>query len=294
MATILKTIRKKHPEGSLEALVLHKIIDILNDGYPAETRFGEKEFRESTKKFETDLAFLKHLHSRYVKHKHTKVSYDRMQTDMMNNSATKTSDAVTEIAKRFGKCNAASTVLDIGTEDCAFIDAVRTKCFDGSAIISLNTGSLQGYGGDRDRSCIRLYDGVDIAVTVPHDHVDVATVFMTIHHVKDPRGMFESLYTKLRTGSIVIVKEHDVPDGNKTVGHLYDLLHHIYNLVHTPDRFSEKVYREHYARYMSRQSLVNFMKSVGLKDVTSSVELPKHIVTPTKLWRAYYAVFKKI
>eukprot|EP00873_Tetraselmis_striata_P027036 jgi/Tetstr1/447300/TSEL_034737.t1 len=294
MASILKSLRKKHPEGSTEAQVVRKIIDILNDGYPAGSKLTADEFKGATKKFDTDLEFVKFLHRRYVKHKHTSVSYASAQTSMKTTSVASASDAVLAIAKQFGKCNAESTVLDIGTEDCAFIESVRTKCFDGSAIIALNVGGLKGYGKDRDRSCIQLYDGVDIAVSVPHDHVDVVTAFMTIHHVKDPRGMFESLYTKLRSGSIVVVKEHDVPDENKTLGHLYDLLHHVYNLVHTPDRFNEKVFRDHYTRYMSRRALVAFMKTVGLKDVTSSEPLPKHLVTPSRVWRSYYAVFMKI
>ncbi len=173
-------------------------------------------------------------------------------------------------------------ILDIGTEDCYFIDLLNEKS-GVNVTVGLNIGSIGSYRGEKD--CITLYDGINIPF--PDSTFDVVTILMTIHHMDKPEGTLKEVFRVLKKGGKLIIYEHDFSDDktNMTI----DFIHFYYELIYN-STFNSPYYADYIIQRNTKRKLDNILTEIGF--INESDKLPAPLKDPSGRMRIYYGLYK--
>jgi len=189
---------------------------------------------------------------------------------------------VNDIKRNFKFSDSIKKYLDIGSGDCS-IPLVLGKS------LYLKTCNIY---------CSDIYRNPDIAnevnfflvvenekFQVRNNSFDLVTLFQTLHHMKDMEFRLTEIYRILKTGGIMIIREHD--SESKEMNDLITVEHMAYHMF-----FENMSYLDfqnmYYARLFSKQDLENKILSNGFSLLKSFI--PKTKNNPTNY---YYAVFRK-
>lgn len=129
--------------------------------------------------------------------------------------------------------------------------------------------------------------------TLPYDSnsMEFISVFMALHHIRDPANSLKEIHRILKPGGMLLVREHDA--GEPEMGLVLDLLHGFYSMVWPvysvePGQIPEpelESFKDHYSHYRSRQQWNTIITSQGFKLAAES--------NVQSAWRYYYDVYQK-
>eukprot|EP01125_Pyxidicula_operculata_P000052 TRINITY_DN1006_c0_g1_i2.p1 TRINITY_DN1006_c0_g1~~TRINITY_DN1006_c0_g1_i2.p1 ORF type:complete len:265 (+),score=13.03 TRINITY_DN1006_c0_g1_i2:202-996(+) len=116
-----------------------------------------------------------------------------------------------------------------------------------------------------------------------------ATIFMSVHHMKQPVEVLREVYRILQPGSYMIIREHDCdpPEFSNLLDIIHDLYGHVW--AKTITLTTESHYG--YSHYYTRNQLVSLVASAGFEIVQGISHA--HIIDAPNPWKYFYAIFKK-
>lgn len=213
------------------------------------------------------------------------------RNDMMEKQIWKAGNYLRLIRESRVKISRGGTYLDIGCEDCEMprligegIGAKRVKCIN----IDEWSGS---YGLNRSGCDFEYYNGVNIPLKA--NSVDVLSLFMTLHHVKDINGLISNIYRVMKPNGVLLINEHNVGVGDRNDNnrlifeHFLDIIHYLYDLykVKSSKDIMGKYDTTH---YYSKDEMIKIIenKKYGFK-LRSVYENPKSNI------RSIFYVFTK-
>ena len=173
-------------------------------------------------------------------------------------------------------------ILDIGTEDCYFIDLLNEK--SNVIVDGLNIGSIGSYRGEKN--CITLYDGINIPFS--DSTFDVITILMTIHHMDKPEETLKEVHRVLKKGGMLIFYEHDFLDDKTNM--VIDFIHFYYELIYN-SIFNSPYYADYVIRRNTKRKLNNILTNVGF--INESDKLQASLRDPSGNMRMYYGMYIK-
>ena len=145
--------------------------------------------------------------------------------------------------------------LDIGCGKGYIPLAIQTKL--GTQTCAIDIKDERDQFIKDELKCFKIYDGINI----PYKGVDLVSIIMVLHHVRDLDPFLESLYTVLTGDGIVIVREHDAVD--EQTRNLIHIQHEIFSAIYSKDAIY--TYESGEDNYMSKKEIISRMKSKGFR-----------------------------
>jgi len=178
-------------------------------------------------------------------------------------------------------------ILDIGTEDCFYIDKLNKFCTS----YGINVESHEQYSYHSDKSCIKIYDGKNIPFK--DNEFDIITIYMVLHHITnidDILYLLNDAKRVLKPNGVLLLREHDF---NTEFDEYYiDFIHYYYELSFNAD-FNEKYYKTYEKNYMSKYKLREILKKIGYVCTDNNFKKQK-VTIPKTTSRAYYTQYKNL
>jgi SAM-dependent methyltransferase len=175
------------------------------------------------------------------------------------------------------KVGKGTTILDFG-------------CNTGNILVNiakaLKVGKRDRYGvdiidvrGTKEFTFIKTVAGENV-INLPDESINIVIASMVFHHVDD-LGILDELRRILKPGGIIVVREHDIIDDVGFTSFL-ELVHHLYydfDMIKVPTD-------TYFARYWTLDQLRGIMRKHGFDC--------GRVKQMNNVYRAYYAIFKKI
>ncbi len=117
-------------------------------------------------------------------------------------------------------------------------------------------------------------------------YFSLITCFQVLHHIEEVSIIINELYRVLKSGGIVVLREHDAPDPKDKM--LCDVEHAVYELV-LKDPPDVNFLETYYAWYHSRSKWITMMERAGFRFINYKYPSPRN--NPTKY---FYSVFIKV
>lgn len=174
-------------------------------------------------------------------------------------------------------------ILDIGTEDCYFID----KLNEFNTAFGINIKSNYSY--HTNKKCIKIYNGTNIPFK--SNSLNLVTIFMVLHHITDiskRQKLLQDIKRVLKKDGFLLIKEHDVQTAKEE--YLINFIHYFYELSYN-DTYNIKYYNNYSVKYMRQSQLHNILSKLGFKDV--SFMLDPRTTTPNPVTKTYFSLFQK-
>lgn len=157
------------------------------------------------------------------------------------------------------------------------------------------------------------FSGMSISKTIPIRHIvydghgripmednllDLVTILQTLHHMHDIDRFMIELRRITKLGSLVIIREHDIPSypgaGRNTVNYfkyVVDLEHLIWSAKETkPDNTYNRFASTYWANYYTYGELRSKFAQIGFEPI----RLTSRYSDPFGATRYYYAAFRKV
>lgn len=116
--------------------------------------------------------------------------------------------------------------------------------------------------------------------------VDLVTAIMSLHHVKDIKGMMKEISRVVKPGGYVIIREHDVTSPDFSI--ILNIMHGLYALVWSNPMEDPDFLETYYASYKSDKEWRALFSSFGFQWVRNNDESPDK-----NHCRYYYSVFQR-
>jgi ubiquinone/menaquinone biosynthesis C-methylase UbiE len=113
----------------------------------------------------------------------------------------------------------------------------------------------------------KLFNGGEIPH--PDNTFDIITCFMLLHHCQNYKKLIKEIHRVLKSGGILIIKEHDCIDKNDKL--VLDILHEFYDIILYKDS------NNWYAEYISENYMSGEIKDVGFELLTPVIIKNKKI-----------------
>lgn len=178
-------------------------------------------------------------------------------------------------------------ILDIGTEDCVYIDLLNKTSEAYGLNIPMDVSDIEGYFGSRD--CIIIYDGINIPFK--ENMFDIVTITMVIHHMTNQGATLKNVHRVMKKGGFLLIKEHDVV--SKETNAFVDFIHFFYELSANIE-FRTDYYNNYIGNYLSKKKLDRLMNKIGFKATDHLDEIDKRLSFPHGPQKKYYRVYEKI
>lgn len=209
-------------------------------------------------------------------------NYDSKQKSYLMYRGLNRANNIINITNNLGIKNI-KNYLDIGTGNGMIAESIGKKFnLDWEQIHCLDVESCVI---DRIGKCnFQIYDGINIPLN--KNSIDLITLFMVLHHVKELKKLLKSIHKVLSPDGILIIREHDAnSDDIKT---LIDVQHALYSILHVGQEydFFRKTY---YANYYSKEELDKYLIEAGFKqkDINHGIRFSKNPLN------YYYSVWGK-
>ncbi len=181
------------------------------------------------------------------------------------------------------KIKSINNYLDIGTGNGIIAESIGKKFnLDPKNIHCIDVESCVI---DRIGKCnFQMYDGVNIPFK--KNSMDLITLFMVLHHVKEIDQLLKSIYNVLSKNGILIIREHDA--NSTELKTLIDVQHALYSILHIGQEY-DYFRRTYYGNYYSKKELEQKLINVGFieKKVNHGIRFNKNPLN------YYYSIWGK-
>jgi SAM-dependent methyltransferase len=174
-------------------------------------------------------------------------------------------------------------ILDIGTEDCYYINLLEKN--SNRTVNAINIKNFETYTGDK--SCITFYDGVNLPFNA--NKFDFITIFMTIHHMSNYKETLKNVYNVLKPNGKLLIYEHDFAD--LITNEFINFYHFLYELILNKS-FNISYYNNYDVHYLTKKSLRDNLEQLGFKYVDNNY-LNKFNNKTFNPLKKYYSLFTK-
>ncbi len=229
----------------------------------------------------SDLEIFAILHQLYIK-KFSENGVVQKKRDGLNFSSRLRYKIVKSVIDRHYNNKTNIKILDVGTEDCLYIDLLDK--IGTPHAINIETEKFASYV--TDHSCIKYYDGVNIPFEP--ETMDIITCTMVIHHMDKPLETLKNIYDTLKKGGLLIIKEHDC--NNKYTRFLIDIEHFIHAMI-INSIFDIQYFNSYKLIEYTQEEMINMITQLSFTYMPTY--LPKFRTIPRGATKKYYAVFKK-
>jgi SAM-dependent methyltransferase len=127
----------------------------------------------------------------------------------------------------------------------------------------------------------------DYVTAIPNEHIDIATAFMSLHHIENIKAMIKEIHRVLKSNGILYIKEHDT--NNFADALLVDIEHAVFMKCNDKVEPAKSEFFCHYKNYAGWDEEFKGLFTL-IKSDFYYVGIPNNI-SPT---RAYWAIYKKI
>ena len=175
------------------------------------------------------------------------------------------------------------SILDVGTEDCKYI--YKLEKLGTTYGINIATEEFTSYL--TDKSCITIYDGVNIPYK--DNTIDIVTCTMVIHHMDRPKDTLKDIYRIMKPGGLFIIREHDC--NNEYTEIIVDAEHFMHAMIINPE-YDTSYYNNYNITYYTKNEMHKLITDIGFEHSPQS--LPKRYRGIRGASRKYYDVFTKL
>jgi ubiquinone/menaquinone biosynthesis C-methylase UbiE len=178
------------------------------------------------------------------------------------------------------------TFLDIGCGDGSITSAIASM---------YNISKKKAFGIDQRE----IKDITDLGFTfhasldetsdlsfLKDNSIELVTAIMSLHHIKDIKGMMKEIKRVVKPGGYVIIREHDVNSPDFKI--ILNIMHGLYALVWSNPMEDPDFLETYYASYKSEKEWRALFTSFGFQWLKNNDESPDK-----NHCRYYYSVFQK-
>jgi SAM-dependent methyltransferase len=108
-------------------------------------------------------------------------------------------------------------------------------------------------------------------IPISDNSIDVVTMLMSLHHIRDPLITIHEAYRILKEGGIVIIKEHDIAENDNEARTYLDILHGLYckSWCRKGCEEDSKFCETYWAHYRPKELWTSFMELAGFSRITT-------------------------